>query len=168
MAKAKNETTASQGDFDPQVAEETATGTDSGTTATREVTIAVNLELKSLSDGLKEALQEISSLQKKLKKLEDQKPEVVSTVEIDSNDPRKEILDRAAVIAGQIASGSVIEGLLQGNHATTISLSAIRVATMLERVAQKVEAYPELLTLPITKAHDMLDEMVRAENAQQA
>lgn len=159
MAKAKGETTGGS-DFDPQVG-----GEDAGAAA---AVVDHGPMLKSLEDGLKEALQEISSLQKKLKKLEDQKPEVVSTVEIDSNDPRKEILDRAAVIAGQIASGSVIEGLLQGNHATTISLSAIRVATMLERVAQKVEAYPELLTLPITKAHDMLDEMVRAENAQQA
>lgn len=82
-----------------------------------------------------------------------------------SADLKKQILDRAAVIAGQIASGSVIEGLLQGNHATTISLSAIRVATMLERVAEKIEAHPDLLTLPITKAHDKLDEMIRAENA---
>lgn len=155
MAKAKGEPTS---DFEPQVGDETV--------ATTEVTAVDNSkQLESLEAGLKEALQDIASLQKKLKKLEDQKPEAVQTVEIGSSDPRKEILDRAAVIAGQIASGSVIEGLLQGSHATTISLSAIRVATMLERVAQKVEAYPELLTLPIAKAHDKLDEMVRAENA---
>lgn len=155
MAKAKGEPTASQGEFDPQVGDETST----------EVSIAVvdnSKQLQSLELGLKEALQEIASLQKHVKKLEEQKPEAVS---IGESDPRKEILDRAAVIAGQIASGSVIEGLLQGNHATTISLSSIRVATMLERVAQKIEANPELLTLPIAKAHDKLDEMIRAENA---
>lgn len=158
MAKAKGEPTASQGEFDPQVGDETPT----------EVSIAVvdnSKQLQSLELGLKEALQEIASLQRHVKKLEDQKPEAVSAVSIGESDPRKEILDRAAVIAGQIASGSVIEGLLQGNHATTISLSSIRVATMLERVAEKIEANPDLLTLPITKAHDKLEEMIRAENA---
>lgn len=158
MAKAKGEPTASQGEFDPQVGDETST----------EVSIAVvdnSKQLQSLELGLKEALQEIASLQKQVKKLEEQRPETVSAVSIGECDPRKEILDRAAVIAGQIASGSVIEGLLQGNHATTISLSSIRVATMLERVAQKIEANPEMLTLPITKAHDKLEEMIRAENA---
>lgn len=158
MAKAKGEPTASQDEFDPQVGDETST----------EVSIAVvdnSKQLQSLEAGLKEALQEIASLQKKLKQLEESKPDVpTQAVEIGSSDPRKEILDRAAVIAGQIASGSVIEGLLQGNHATTISLSSIRVATMLERVAEKIEAHPELLTLPITKAHDKLEEMIRAEN----
>lgn len=158
MAKAKGEPTSGS-DFDPQVGAEEA----SGSAPAPSVDYAPLL--KSLEAGLKEALQEIASLQKHVKKLEEQKPEAVSAVSIGESDPRKEILDRAAVIAGQIASGSVIEGLLQGNHATTISLSSIRVATMLERVAQKIEANPDLLTLPITKAHDKLEEMIRAENA---
>jgi hypothetical protein len=81
---------------------------------------------------------------------------------------RKQILDRAAVIAGQIASASVIEGLLQGSHATTVSLSAIRVAVTLDLVADKVEECPELLTMPIGKAHDLLDEMIRADRAEAA
>jgi len=152
MAKAKNDQAADSG---PQE------GGEETTVAAPVVDYAP--QLKSLNDGLAEALQEIDSLQKKLKKLEDRKPEAAQTVELAGSDPLKEVLDRAAVIAGQIASGSVIEGLLQGNHATTISLSAIRVATMLPRVAAKIEAYPELLTLPITKAHDLLDDMIRAE-----
>jgi hypothetical protein len=92
------------------------------------------------------------------------KGEVAVSTELVGSDSRKEILDRAAVIAGKIASGSVLEGLLSGSHATTISLSAIRLATMLERVAEKIEAHPELLTMPITKAHDKLDELIRAED----
>jgi len=152
MAKAKNDQAA---DSEPQ------TGAEETTAAAPTVDYAP--QLKSLNDGLTEALEEIDSLQKKLRKLEDRKPEAAQTVELAGSDPLKEVLDRAAVIAGQIASGSVIEGLLQGNHATTISLSAIRVATMLPRVAAKIEAYPELLTLPIAKAHDLLDDMIRAE-----
>lgn len=154
MAKAKNDQAA---ETEQQNGGEEASGTAQ--------IVDYAPQLKSLNDGLADALQEIESLQKKLKKLEDKKPEVVQRDAVGS-DPLKEVLDRAAVIAGQIASGSVIEGLLQGNHSTTISLSAIRVATMLPRVAGKIEAYPELLTLPITKAHDLLDEMIREENAQ--
>ena len=157
MAKAKNEQAAA-GEFDPQVGADEA----SGTAAVETVDYAPLL--KSLEAGLKEALQEIASLQKQLKKLEDRKPEPVQSVEIGNSDPRKDILDRAAVIAGKIASGSVLEGLLSGSHATTISLSSIRLATMLERVAEKIEAHPELLTLQITKAHDKLEEMIRAED----
>lgn len=156
MAKAKGEP-AGGSDFDPQVGAEDVSNTASGSSP--------DPMLKSLEDGLKDALQEIASLQKKLQKLEDSKPEHVQSVEIGHSDPRKEILDRAAVIAGKIASGSVIEGLLSGSHATTISLSSIRLATMLERVAEKIEAHPELLTMQITKAHDKLDELIRAENA---
>lgn len=156
MAKAKGEPTAAQGEFDPQVSDEGA--------ATEVSAVDNSKQIQSLEAGLKEALQEISSLQKKLQKLEDCKTEVASAIEIGSSDPRKDILDRAAVIAGKIASGSVLEGLLSGSHATTISLSSIRLATMLERVAEKIEAHPELLTQQITKAHDKLDELIRAED----
>jgi septal ring factor EnvC (AmiA/AmiB activator) len=156
MAKAKGEP-AGGNEFDPQVGDE-------GAATTEAAAVDNSKQLQSLEAGLKEALQEISSLQKTIKKLEDRKPEVMSAVEIGSSDPRKEILDRAAVIAGKIASGSVLEGLLSGSHATTISLSAIRLATMLERVAEKIEAHPELLTMQITKAHDKLDELIRAED----
>ena len=159
MAKAKGEPTSGS-DFDPQVG-----GGEEASGSASAPSVDYAPLLKSLEAGLKEALQEIASLQKQIKKLEDQKPDAVSAVSIGESDPRKEILDRAAVIAGQIASGSVIEGLLQGSHATTISLSSIRVATMLERVAEKVEAHPDLLTLQITKAHDKLEEMILAENA---
>jgi septal ring factor EnvC (AmiA/AmiB activator) len=156
MAKAKGEPTSGS-DFEPQVGDE-------GAATTEAAAVDNSKQLQSLEAGLKEALQEISSLQKTIKKLEDRKPEAVQSVEIGSSDPRKDILDRAAVIAGKIASGSVLEGLLSGSHATTISLSSIRLATMLERVAEKIEAHPELLTEQITKAHDKLDEMIRAEN----
>lgn len=159
MAKAKNEQAAQTGEFDPQVSEETLVETKVESGA-----VDHSAEIRSLAAGLKDAMQEITSLHKHLKKLEDRKPEAVEAVEIDSSDTRKDILDRAAVIAGKIASGSVLEGLLSGSHATTISLSSIRLATMLERVAEKIEAHPELLTLQITKAHDKLDEMIRAEN----
>jgi len=160
MAKAKGEATAAAGEFDPQVSDETVVSAKQ-----ESVSIDHTAEIRSLETGLKDALQEIASLQKKLQKLEDRKPESVQSVEIGHSDSRKDILDRAAVIAGKIASGSVLEGLLSGSHATTISLSSIRLATMLERVAEKIEAHPELLTLQITKAHDKLDELIRAENA---
>jgi len=161
MAKAKSDQSAPAGEFDPQVSDETVVETKPV-----EGAFDHSKEIQSLEAGLKEALQEIATLQKQLKKLEDRKPDAVqSAVEKGSSDPRKEILDRAAVMAGQIASMSVIEGLLSGSHATTISLSAIRLATMLERVAEKIEAHPELLTIQITKAHDKLDELIRAEDA---
>ena len=156
MAKAKGEATGGT-DFEPQV------GSD-GAATTEVVTVDNTKQILSLEAGLKEALQEIASLQKTIKKLEDRKPEPVQSVEIGHSDSRKDILDRAAVIAGKIASGSVLEGLLSGSHATTISLSSIRLATMLERVAEKIEAHPELLTEQITKAHDKLEEMIRAED----
>jgi hypothetical protein len=156
MAKAKGEQSAAASEFDPQVGAEDVNNEASGSSP--------DPMLKSLEAGLKEALLEIASLQKQLNKLEDRKPEHVQSVEIGHSDSRKDILDRAAVIAGKIASGSVLEGLLSGSHATTISLSSIRLATMLERVAEKIEAHPELLTEQITKAHDKLDEMIRSED----
>jgi hypothetical protein len=157
MAKAKGEPNGGS-DFEPQVGDE-------GAATTEAAAVDNSKQLQSLEAGLKDAFLEIASLQKTIKKLEDRKPEVASAVEIGSSDPRKDILDRAAVIAGKIASGSVIEGLLSGNHGTTISLSSIRLATMLERVAEKIEAHPELLTMQITKAYEKLDELIRAEDA---
>jgi len=157
MAKAKENTASGSAEFAPEGVE----------TTEQSLTVAIDHteQIKSLEAGLKEALKEIAALNKKLEAHVDSAP--AAPVVSGQKDQKQQILDRAAVIAGQIASGSVIEGLLQGNHATTISLSSIRVAVMLERVAEKIEACPELLTIKITDAHDKLEAIIRAENAEQ-
>jgi hypothetical protein len=149
MAKAKEttSTTAESAEFAPEGVEKDLT-----------VLIDHTEQIKSLEAGLADAAKEIAALGKKLQAIEKQNP----------NEPMKasgrcEILDRAAVIAGKMAQVSAIEGLLQGSHATTISLSAIRIASTLERVAEKVESCPELLTMRITEAHDKLEQMLREQ-----
>lgn len=166
MAKTKTEQPAA-GEFDPQVQDEasvgaktTATVSEAGVGGTDAVAADAAKHLSRLEEGLQFAMKEIASLQNKLKALQDAGNNAGTVLQ--QSDPRKEILDRAAVIAGHIAAGSVTEGLLSGSHATTISLSSIRIAATLPVVFEKCEAFPELLTQhPISKAHDALEVMLR-------
>lgn len=79
----------------------------------------------------------------------------------ESSKSRNKVLDRASVIAGKMASASSIEGLLYGSHELTISLSAIRLAITMDRVADAIKENPELLTMKIQDAHAKLEELFR-------
>lgn len=152
MAKAKEEEPATTGSEDLVVV---VTGLK---TQVEQLTKVVQAALERLEAVEK---QPIDQLIDRIEAIEKQ-PASSSVVQIDTK--TDSTLDRAALIAGLIASGSSVNGLVKGAHEHTIALSAIRVAATLEQVAGIVQKHPKLLKGRIDPAYDELEKILKEED----